>query len=382
MTTHRIGFEVATFSSTNAGQTVTRTLHDDDYTAYGSTLAPVWLVEAGDILVLAGAAGRAKSGAGGSTQVGAYVTDATGLTQGALVTSGITVSTMDSVENIMRDSAPLSFDLTAWAGQWIKPATADDVNFRRGFYNVGTVSGDTVLGGNSFPDPFGSATNQSQIFGMHITIERPSGFGITSVNDDDELYSGAVNTAEVVGYDAGTNPIVSGTVGSLAVTDVSQTGTEAEFTIPAPTDAAYWPEPDTTQTLTLTDGADPATFDALFNSIPGYTSVVIASPDNDDQYKLGYWATFPLEDGDRVMFDPPNPAPPDSTTGWTVNADGSYQDAPDGVKVWYHWRTATSLMYIYEATVGGGVVVDNRGLSVVGLSVTGLSVAGLSVAGL
>ena len=218
-------------------------------------------------------------------------------------------------------------------------------------------------------------------FQMWATGTLPS-FSITSVNDDDELDSGAVNTAEVVGYDAGVNPIVSGTVGSLAVTDVSQTGTEAEFTIPAPTDAAYWPEPDATATLTLTDGTDPATFDALFNSIPGYTSVVIASPDNDDQYKLGYWATFPLEDGDRVMFDPPNPAPPDSTTGWTVNADGSYQDAPDGVKVWYHWRTATSLMYIYEATVGGGVVVDNRGLSVVGLSVTGLSVAGLSVAGL
>lgn len=181
---------------------------------------------------------------------------------------------------------------------------------------------------------------------------------ITSINDDDELDSGVENTAVVVGYDDGVNPVVSGTVGSLALTGVSQTGTTVSLTPPAPTNAAYWPEPDATHTLTLTDGTNPSTFSAPFRPIPGYTSVVVASPDNADEYKLGYWATFPLEDDDVIMFDPPNPAPPDSVTGWTVNADGSFTDAPNGLKTWYHWRNATSLMYIYEATIGEGGIVD------------------------
>jgi hypothetical protein len=220
-------------------------------------------------------------------------------------------------------------------------------------------------------------------FQMWAEGEEALAYDITSVNDDDEINPGEVNTAVVVGYDDGVNPIVSGTVGSLALTGVSQTDDDVTFTPPSPTNASYWPEPDTTQTLTLTDGTNPATFDALFNSVAGYTSVVIASPDNDDEYKLGYWATFPFENGDRVMFDPPNPPLPGTpTTGWTVNPDGSYTDAPDGLKIWYHWRSATSLMYIYEATVGGGVVTDNRLLTSVGLTSSGLTSSGLTSVGL
>lgn len=171
---------------------------------------------------------------------------------------------------------------------------------------------------------------------------------ITSINDDDEINPGEENTAEVDGYIEGVNPVVSGTVGSLALTGVSQTDTTVKFTPPAPTNAAYWPGPDTAQTLTLTDGSAPATLNALFTSVPGHTSVVIDTPDNDDPNKLGYWATSPLEDGDRVMFLP---------SAWTINPDGSYEDAPDGVKTWYHWRVADSTVYIYEATVGEGVIV-------------------------
>jgi len=187
----------------------------------------------------------------------------------------------------------------------------------------------------------------------------------------------------VVGYVVGVNPIVSGTVGSLALTSVSQATTVATFTIPAPANGAYWPEPDATHTLTLTDGTNPSTFSAPFRPLAGYTSVVVASPDNADEYKLGFWSTFPFEDDDVIMFDPPNPPLPGTPiTGWDVNPDGSFTNAPNGLKTWYHWRNATSLMYIYEATIGGGVIIDNRGLSVAGVSVTGLSIVGLSVTGL
>lgn len=203
-----------------------------------------------------------------------------------------------------------------------------------------------------------------------INIDPAPTQSIASINDDDEINAGAVNTAEVVGYVVGVNPVVSGTVGSLALTGVSQTGTGVTFTPPEPTNAAYWPEPDTTQTLTLTDGTNPSTFNAPFRPLAGYISVVVASPDNVDQYKLGYWATTPPVNGDRIMAD------------FTVNPDTSFEGATDGLHIWYHWVNATSTMYIYEATIGGEVIVDNRSLTSPGLVSRGLITRGLVARGL
>lgn len=215
-----------------------------------------------------------------------------------------------------------------------------------------------------------TVVRNSRTAAVVINIAQASAQTITSINDDDEINAGAVNTAEVVGYVVGVNPIVSGTVGSLALTGVSQVGSEVFFTPPAPTNAAYWPEPDGTETLTLTDGAAPSTFNAPFRPLAGYTSVVVASPDNADEYKLGYWATTPPVDGDRIMAD------------FTVNPDTSFEGATDGLHIWYHWVSATSTMYIYEATIGGGVIVDNRSLTSPGLVSRGLVTRGLVARGL
>lgn len=193
---------------------------------------------------------------------------------------------------------------------------------------------------------------------------------ITSINDDDEINAGAVNTAEVVGYVVGVNPVVSGTVGSLALTSVSQTGTGVTFTPPEPTNAAYWPEPDATQTLTLTDGTNPSTFNAPFRPLAGYTSIVVASPDNVDQYKLGYWATTPPVNGDRIMAD------------FTVNPDTSFEGATDGLHIWYHWVNATSTMYIYEATIGGGVINSNRAITMRPISASGIIMRPITMRGM
>ena len=177
-------------------------------------------------------------------------------------------------------------------------------------------------------------------------------YGISVVNGDNKLNAGTSNTATVAGYVVGTNPVISGTVGTLSLTSVSQTGTTATFTIPNPTNNSFYPQPDASNTLTLTDGTNAATYDAVMNSIAGYTSVLVVSPDNVYQNKLGYWATVPPVNSDRFMYDP---------SFWTVGADGSYSGATDGATtIWYHWVAATSKIYIYEATIssGGGIIVN------------------------
>jgi len=203
-------------------------------------------------------------------------------------------------------------------------------------------------------------------------IEEAASKTIVSVNGDNTINSGEVNSAVVSGYVEGVNPITGGTVGSLDLVSVSQSGTTVTFTPPAPTNAAYWPEPDTAKLLTLTDGTTPATFSALFRSLSGLTSIVLSSPDNSTPYKLGYWATTEPVTNDRIMYDP---------TFWTLTADTSYSGAePNASTVWYHWVAATGFIYIYNATISNsGEIVSNNGLTSSGLANTPLRMTGLTM---
>ncbi len=219
-----------------------------------------------------------------------------------------------------------------------------------------------------------SAPGTIRQYQMWAEGEETLAYDIDSVNGDNTITPGQVNTAVVSGYVAGVNPIVSGTVGSLALTSVSQSVSTVSFTPPAPTSGAYWPEPNTTKTLTLTDGSNPATFDAPFNSLDYFTSVVLVDPDNADIHKLPYHFTVDAVDDDRIMYKPAD---------LTVGADGGITDATlDIVTPIYHWVAATSFMYEYAATLYNGQLVDVRSLTSVGLTAGGLTSAGLTLVGL
>lgn len=198
---------------------------------------------------------------------------------------------------------------------------------------------------------------------------------INSTNSGaNDLNAGTVNTASVTGYVVGVNPVVSGTVGSLALTSVSQSGGIVSATIPAPVNDSYWPEPDTSHTLTLTDGSNPATFDAVMNSLAGYTSIVAVSPDLADPHKIPYWLTSTAVDGDRIMY---------KTADMTVAADWGISGATLGVTtIYYHWRVADSKIYAYEALLDEEGIATSTGITARGLSVSGLTVRGLTVRGL
>lgn len=334
--------------------------------AYDNTIDEVHLVQAGDRITRQAIFNRANvDGVGVNMTVNVYVTNAAGTTEGALVATAVVNNTSNSPAYYFID---VDVDLTPWVGQYIKPAGGSNTGGRP--YYVTCTAGESVSVDAAASNPFGSSVGRVNLLAQYFEIT--SGNQIISVNGDDELVAAGENTAEVTGYDDGVNPIISGTVGSLALSDVSQTGIDVAFTIDIPVNNSYYPEPDASHTLTLTDGVTPATFDAIMR-FADYTSVVVASPVNDSEYYLGIWATTPPVNGDRYIYDP---------LFWTVAADGSYTGATEGPStIWLHWRASDSKIFAYQSTVSDGVIVSG-GLSVTGLSVTGLSVRGLSVIGL
>ena len=372
MATYERGFKPATFSSATALLTYTVTHHKNDFTSLGSTIPVAHLVGSGQVLTLVTAGGRAvTSGVSGSAQYAIYETDATGLSQGAMLGIVATIAT-SSPSVTWYNSSALSVSLAAHVGKYIKLAVANDVGWRRAY--VSGTSGDVVSGADAFPNPFGTPANQSLVNPFYMTIVDPSQ-SINSTNSGaNDINAGAVNTASVTGYVVGVNPVVSGTVGSLALTSVSQATTIATFTIPAPVNDSYWPQPDTSHTLTLTDSSNPSTFNAVMNSLAGYTSIVLASPDLADTHKIPYWLTSTAVDDDRIMY---------KTADMTVAADGGISGATLGVTtIYYHWRVADSKIYAYEALLSEDGIVTSTGLTVRGLSVSGLGVRGLTVRGL
>ena len=369
MATYKVGFNrpiLGTTLFTALSRTLVSRLN---YAASGSTISPVHLVVAGERLKLFTVGGSTSSGIPGTTYGGIYLTDASGTSHGARVISHIPI-VAGSRAIAYYSSAALDFDLTPWAGQYIKPATAGDVNFRRA-YSSGLAGAYSTA---TFPTPFSLSANDANVVLAYMTIED----GPKTINSTNSgantLNAGAVNTASVTGYFVGHNPVVSGTVGSLALTSVSQATTIATFTIPEPVTGSYWPQPDIIHRLTITDGSNARWLNAVMNSLAGYTSRVLASPDLADPNKIPYWLTSTAEDDDRIMY---------KTADMTVAADGGISGATLGATtIYYHWRVADSKIYAYEALLGEDGIVTSTGLTVRGLSVSGLGVIGLTVRGL
>jgi hypothetical protein len=376
MSTHLFGVDIAVTSS-SAAQNLTRIFNKADYSSLGSTISAVHLVQAGDVLTLMESRGRpTTAGVLSIGYFGVYVTDVTGTTEGALVASAIEVPTTAPHSGTVgwHTSAPLVISLASYVGQYIKLAVGHDSYVANPWRcgQIAGVSGDMVTSATNFPNPFGASSNQSSVFAIRATVTRPDPYSITSVNGDNELNSGAVNTAVVAGYVAGVNPVTSGTVGALAVASVSQASTTATFTIPAPVNNTAWPEPDTTQTLTLADAAaHSATFDAPFNSLENYTSIPLVDPDISDPKKLGYWLNIPPVDDDRIMSKPAD---------MVVAADTSVTDAiisPPTTSIFYHWVSATGFIYEYEVLLSGGEIVQVVGVTLSAFSASSFTASAI-----
>jgi hypothetical protein len=166
------------------------------------------------------------------------------------------------------------------------------------------------------------------------------------------LSANVVNTASVTGFAP-----TSGTVGSLTLAYVSTTAGVTTFTIPWFEDAQIYPELGASQTLTLTEGANSATFSAPLNYDADYYFVRdVASPGNADVHKFGYHfslAGFPPANDDKIISIK-SQLTVAADTGWTAPA------VPVTATL-VHWVKSTGVAYVYTVNVS----VDGEIISVV-----------------
>lgn len=210
-------------------------------------------------------------------------------------------------------------------------------------------------------------------------VEEPSAQIITDVNGGAGVRIGSTgNTASTSGF---TTAPTSGTLGgrAIAITAYNSGTGVVTFNAPVLVHGETYPEFDANHTLVLTAGAESASLAGVPLSPPtGSTAITVASPNNVSEDAFGFILVangITPVGGDKFYGI-------DADVTWLPNLGLTSGDLPV-VTVVRYWDQSTGIAYVLNLTINGeGVVVDNRGLSVVGLSHSGLSVAGLSVVGL
>lgn len=174
-------------------------------------------------------------------------------------------------------------------------------------------------------------------------------YSITSVNGGNPVKSGSTFNSTTLRFTS----VTSGDIGGKALTGVSFSSNTVTATFPAYVDSQTYPEPDTTKTLTFSDGVHSAQYAITAASPNGMTSIVLSSPDITDTKKLGYYLALnghtPVNN-DRIVY---------KTSEVTINPDTG-GNAPNAVvTTLWHWVQATSTLYSYDVTITEGGVVTN-----------------------
>jgi hypothetical protein len=161
----------------------------------------------------------------------------------------------------------------------------------------------------------------------------------------------AGSTGNVVGV-SGFTP-TSGSFGGKAISALTPIGgNQYTFTSAPFVDGESYPEPETTQTFILTDGAASPTANVPLESPNGMTSVVMSSPVIDDARYPPYWmklAGYEPVDGDRIVY---------ITADCAIAADGGISDADDGVTTIWLWQNSGDILRSFTMTIGAGVIVS------------------------
>lgn len=197
------------------------------------------------------------------------------------------------------------------------------------------------------------ATYDSDVLGSYV------GYTIASVNGGNPVKMGASFNTTTTGYTS----VSSATLGGYALTGLSFGSNTLTATAPTLTDGVAIYEPDTTQTLSITDGSHPYTYDITAYSPNGMTSVVVDTPNLLDNTFLGYWMAslgYTPVNLDRFVY---------TTADCTVGADGEVTTAtPKTTTIWL-WQNSGDVARSFTVTIGeGGVIVSvfYSGLSAIG----------------
>jgi hypothetical protein len=226
-----------------------------------------------------------------------------------------------------------------------------------------------------------NSTTQSKSYvqSAHVlNIEPAPAQAITSINSGAGVKIGSTgNIADTTGFASAPTDVTIGSL-TVTVTDYNSGTGDTTFTVPAPTHEAVYPDIDSTQTVTLSNGSESASLAGVpFEPPAGSTAITVASPINDDSRYLGYWmidifGVTPVN-GDKFYGI-------DADVTWTADTGGSAVSLPVTTPVVY-WDASTGIAYLLDVTVTPYGIV-NRGLTAIGLTQVGLTQAGLTAVGL
>ncbi len=360
MATHEFGFKPATIgTSSSAPLTDTRVHRNTSGVQALNTIPLVHLVQPGQRLKILNAGGRASTN--GVLAAGAfcvYETDSTGMTQTNLVTKGMQVTTTSSTISWLANSS-IDFDLTPWAGKYIKPGVqSDDGQFRR--CNVsGGVAGDMVSSTNGTgPNPFGTAANQTSLYPIYFVVE--DGAGLSDINGGNPVIPGQPFTW------APTFTPTSGSIGGLSLSGVSLSGATA----PGYVDGEPILLPGT-RTVTAIDGSATASANATVGVIPGYTYTVLEPGFDEGNYSVVQGAG--ASDGWFVIH-------PDTDV---VGTDALLKTNAEGSRTYWLGDPVSGNGYSYTVTTGeDGSVTVSRSLTSAGITASGITGRGITGIGI
>jgi hypothetical protein len=202
---------------------------------------------------------------------------------------------------------------------------------------------------------------------------------ITSINSGAGVKIGSTgNIAATSGFASAPTTVTIGSLTGTVTAYNSGTG-DTTFTVPAPTHEASYPDIDSTQTVTLSNGGgETASLAGVpFEPPTGSTAITVAAPVTDDSRYLGYWMLdifgVTAANGDKYYGI-------DADVTWAADTGGSAVSLPVTTPVVY-WDASTGIAYLLVVTVNPDGIVTNgitaRGLTAVGMTVTGLTAIGV-----
>lgn len=343
MTDYLFGY-VPTPQPTSSSGVVSNTATSNTTPLANNTLDDlIWFVEAGDTITLIEALGRKDSAAGSATaHIGAYITDATGATEGATVFPDVPIPVASNVVD-WYPSSELAIDLTPWAGQWIKLSYNHDESFRRA--QVTGTAGNTVTSSTNYPNPFGSGALQATNYCLRATVNRLDAQSITSVNGGtDAAAIGSTVPVVVSGFPTAVN---AGTIDGISLSAASSTS----ITIAGFVDGAMAPRVGAARPLVLTNGTVSGTRNITINSPAGFTSVeILAGFNTGEEDSIVYNFDPPMAAGRLIFFDP---------TKGTVYSNAGYSGSFTGTQLMWDYDPATKIARsFYVITGADGEVIS------------------------
>lgn len=326
---------------TSAAVSFTTTLHDNDFSEFNSLIPVVHLVKAGQYIDVVRVLCRAAVGTiPGTARIGFYETDVTGKTQTNLVVKDLLVNVTDTAVK-WNESAPILFDLTPWAGKYIKIAIGPDSGIRRGF--VTGASGDAVTNNAAFPANFGAGQNVTALPGMYAVIK--DGPGIVSANNGGAIVPGQPATWVTTDFSpAVTRAVLDG----VECSNVSAAG----FLPPGLVDEMQMPRAGN-RVLNGRNATQSANLTKQVAAPQGYAAVeILAGFKTGRDDSIAYQFNPPLQVADLFYNDP---------TKGTVGSDASYQGNHIGDQLIWHHESATKIVRSFILTTGaGGQVISVR----------------------